>query len=160
MKTTKDTSSPGSPRTDELSAGASRGWLNWLSLGMLGAGGTADSSSFAGVISEDIIKVILYSSSLILFMWLSSFTYFSSNINQFYTVNFVGTSSFKIFVFCFQDIYEGTEFHPVSSAENYLPKENYYSLFVRLSVSQIVTTFASRQVLQKKLCLPWAFHNY
>jgi hypothetical protein len=28
---------------------------------MLGAGGTADSSSFAGVISEDIIKVILYS---------------------------------------------------------------------------------------------------
>jgi hypothetical protein len=27
---------------------------------MLGAGGTADSSSFAGVISEDIIQVILY----------------------------------------------------------------------------------------------------
>ncbi|KAF8712705.1 hypothetical protein HU200_028469 [Digitaria exilis] len=99
VKSTKDTSSPGSPRTDELSTGASRGWLNWLSLGMLGAGGTADSSSFAGVISEDIIK----------------------------------------------DIYEGTEFHPVSSAENYLPKENYYSLFVRLSVSQIVTTFASRR---------------
>jgi hypothetical protein len=66
---------------------------------MLGAGGTADSSSFAGVISEDIIK----------------------------------------------DIYEGTEFHPVSSAENYLTKENYYSLFVRLSVSQIVTTVASRR---------------
>lgn len=61
MKSTQDTSSPGSPRTDEQSAGASRGWLNWLSLGMLGAGGTADSSSFAGVVSEDIIKVILYS---------------------------------------------------------------------------------------------------
>ncbi|CAO2190040.1 unnamed protein product [Urochloa humidicola] len=99
VKSTQDTSSPGSPRNDEQSAGASRGWLNWLSLGMLGAGGTADSSSFAGVISEDIIK----------------------------------------------DIYEGTEFHPVSSAENYLTKENYYSLFVRLSVSQIVTTVASRR---------------
>ncbi|WVZ95400.1 hypothetical protein U9M48_041168 [Paspalum notatum var. saurae] len=84
VKSTKDNSSPGSPRTDEQSAGASQGWLNWLSLGMLGAGGTADSSSFAGVISEDIIK----------------------------------------------DIYEGTEFHPVSSAENCLTKENYYSLFV------------------------------
>ncbi|TKW09291.1 hypothetical protein SEVIR_6G085000v4 [Setaria viridis] len=99
VKSTQDTSSPGSPRTDEQLAGASRGWLNWLSLGMLGAGGTADSSSFAGVVSEDIIK----------------------------------------------DIYEGTEFHPVSSAEYYLTKENYYSLFVRLSVSQIVTTVASRR---------------
>nr|CAB3481935.1 unnamed protein product [Digitaria exilis] len=66
VKSTKDTSSPGSPRTDELSTGASRGWLNWLSLGMLGAGGTADSSSFAGVISEDIIKVILYSPSFVM----------------------------------------------------------------------------------------------
>ena len=71
MKSTKDNfSSPGSPRTDEPSAGAGRGWLNWLSLGMLGAGGTADTSSFAGVVSEDIIKVIhseVYSSSLILY---------------------------------------------------------------------------------------------
>ena len=61
MKSTKDNfCSPGSPRTDEPSAGAGRGWLNWLSLGMLGAGGTADTSSFAGVVSEDIIKVILW----------------------------------------------------------------------------------------------------
>jgi hypothetical protein len=58
-KSTKDNfPSPGSPRTDEQLAGAGRGWLNWLSLGMLGAGGTADTSSFAGVVSEDIIKVI------------------------------------------------------------------------------------------------------
>lgn len=65
MKSTKDIfSSPGSPRTDEQSAGTSRGWLNWLSLGMLGAGGTAESSSFAGVVSEDIIKVILCSAKL------------------------------------------------------------------------------------------------
>ncbi|PKA51468.1 hypothetical protein AXF42_Ash002833 [Apostasia shenzhenica] len=35
-----------------------RGWLNWLSLGMLGAGGTADSNSFAGVVSDEIIKDI------------------------------------------------------------------------------------------------------
>ncbi|XP_059074534.1 uncharacterized protein LOC131074913 isoform X2 [Cryptomeria japonica] len=35
-----------------------RGWLNWLSLGMLGAGGTTDSSQFAGVFSDDIIKDI------------------------------------------------------------------------------------------------------
>jgi len=60
----------------------------------------------------------------------------------------VGAGCSKIFVFHFQDIYEGTEFHPVSSAENCLKKENYYSLFVRLSISQIVTTVTSRQVLQ------------
>ncbi|CAL9110355.1 unnamed protein product [Musa acuminata var. zebrina] len=33
-------------------------WLNWLSLGMLGAGGTSDTGSFAGVVSDDIIKDI------------------------------------------------------------------------------------------------------
>jgi hypothetical protein len=59
VKSSKDNHSPGSPRGDEQLTGASQGWLNWLSLGMLGVGGTADSSSFAGVISEDIIKVIL-----------------------------------------------------------------------------------------------------
>lgn len=97
-KSTKDNfPTPGSPRTDEQSAGVGRGWLNWLSLGMLGAGGTADTSSFAGVVSEDIIK----------------------------------------------DIYEGTEFHPVSSAENQLTKENYYSL--KLSIPQILTTVTFRR---------------
>ncbi|EEE67937.1 hypothetical protein OsJ_25824 [Oryza sativa Japonica Group] len=85
VKSTKDNfSSPGSPRIDDQSAGAGQGWLKWLSRGMLGAGGTADTSSFADV-SDDIIK----------------------------------------------DIYEGTEFHPISSAENHLTKENHYSLFVR-----------------------------
>lgn len=44
-------------QNDERSAGEPRGWLNWLSLGMLGAGGTADSSQFAGVVSDEIIKV-------------------------------------------------------------------------------------------------------
>lgn len=58
MKSTKDNfSSPGSPRIDDQSAGAGQGWLKWLSRGMLGAGGTADTSSFADV-SDDIIKVL------------------------------------------------------------------------------------------------------
>ncbi|EYU33516.1 hypothetical protein MIMGU_mgv1a026106mg, partial [Erythranthe guttata] len=35
-----------------------RGWLNWLSYGMLGAGGTNDSNQFSGVISDDVIKDI------------------------------------------------------------------------------------------------------
>ncbi|CAI9097127.1 OLC1v1033463C2 [Oldenlandia corymbosa var. corymbosa] len=35
-----------------------RGWLNWLSRGMLGAGGTDDSSQFSGVISDEVIKDI------------------------------------------------------------------------------------------------------
>ncbi|XP_048591068.1 uncharacterized protein LOC106348493 isoform X1 [Brassica napus] len=36
----------------------SRGWLNWLSRGMLGAGGTEDSSQFSGVVSDEIVKDI------------------------------------------------------------------------------------------------------
>ncbi|CAA7410691.1 unnamed protein product [Spirodela intermedia] len=45
-------------QNDERSFTRLRGWLNWLSLGMLGVGGTADSSSFAGVVSDEIIKDI------------------------------------------------------------------------------------------------------
>lgn len=41
----------------ETSAGRARGWLNWLSRGVLGAGGTADSSQFSGVVSDEVIKV-------------------------------------------------------------------------------------------------------
>lgn len=44
---------------DERSAGKSRGWLNWLSRGMLGAGGTDDSGQFSGVVSDEVIKVFL-----------------------------------------------------------------------------------------------------
>ncbi|ONI15169.1 hypothetical protein PRUPE_3G028500 [Prunus persica] len=43
---------------DERSAGKSRGWLNWLSRGMLGAGGTDDSGQFSGVVSDEVIKDI------------------------------------------------------------------------------------------------------
>lgn len=34
-----------------------QGWLKWLSRGMLGAGGTDDSSQFSGVVSDEVIKV-------------------------------------------------------------------------------------------------------
>lgn len=44
---------------DERSMGKSRGWLNWLSRGMLGAGGTDDSGQFSGVVSDEVIKVSL-----------------------------------------------------------------------------------------------------
>jgi hypothetical protein len=44
-------------QNDDHSTGKSRGWLNWLSRGMLGAGGTDDSSQFSGVVSDEIIKV-------------------------------------------------------------------------------------------------------
>ncbi|XP_077218039.1 vacuolar protein sorting-associated protein, putative (DUF1162) isoform X2 [Tasmannia lanceolata] len=42
----------------ERSSSRPRGWLNWLSLGMLGAGGTIDSSQFAGAVSDEDIKDI------------------------------------------------------------------------------------------------------
>ncbi|XP_051121162.1 uncharacterized protein LOC127244726 [Andrographis paniculata] len=35
-----------------------RGWLNWLSYGMLGAGGTDDFNQFSGVVSDDVIEDI------------------------------------------------------------------------------------------------------
>lgn len=43
---------------DERNSGRSQGWLNWLSRGMLGAGGTDDSSQFSGIVSDDVIKDI------------------------------------------------------------------------------------------------------
>ncbi|XP_057987743.1 uncharacterized protein LOC110642362 isoform X2 [Hevea brasiliensis] len=45
-------------RNDEQMSGRSRGWLNWLSRGMLGAGGTDDSSQFSGVVSDEVVKDI------------------------------------------------------------------------------------------------------
>ncbi|KAL3354105.1 hypothetical protein AABB24_018653 [Solanum stoloniferum] len=46
------------PMEDEHMSSKPRGWLNWLSRGMLGAGGTDDSSQFSGVISDDVVKDI------------------------------------------------------------------------------------------------------
>ncbi|KAJ8450354.1 hypothetical protein Cgig2_004811 [Carnegiea gigantea] len=43
---------------DEAASGKARGWLNWLSRGVLGAGGTEDSSQFSGVVSDEVIKDI------------------------------------------------------------------------------------------------------
>ncbi|XP_068635600.1 intermembrane lipid transfer protein VPS13 isoform X2 [Aristolochia californica] len=43
---------------DEKNSNKQRGWLNWLSLGMLGAAGTADCSQFSGVVPDEIVKDI------------------------------------------------------------------------------------------------------
>ncbi|XP_021771679.1 uncharacterized protein LOC110735802 isoform X2 [Chenopodium quinoa] len=43
---------------EEVSTVKSRGWLNWLSRGVLGAGGTDDSSQFYGVVSDEVLKDI------------------------------------------------------------------------------------------------------
>ncbi|TXG57716.1 hypothetical protein EZV62_015545 [Acer yangbiense] len=53
-----DTHSIEKSRNDERGSGRSRGWLNWLSRGMLGAGGTDDSSQFSGVVSDEVVKDI------------------------------------------------------------------------------------------------------
>ncbi|KAL0420345.1 UNVERIFIED_CONTAM: hypothetical protein Slati_3057400 [Sesamum latifolium] len=45
---------------DDRPPSKARGWLNWLSYGMLGAGGTDDSNQFSGVISDDVIKVSIF----------------------------------------------------------------------------------------------------
>ncbi|KAK6918056.1 Vacuolar protein sorting-associated protein 13, DH-like domain [Dillenia turbinata] len=45
-------------QSDDKLSGRPRGWLNWLSRGMLGAGGTDDSSQFSGVVSDEIIEDI------------------------------------------------------------------------------------------------------
>lgn len=44
-------------QSDARMSGRSRGWLNWLSRGMLGAGGTDDSRQFSGVVSDEVVKV-------------------------------------------------------------------------------------------------------
>ncbi|KAL4187276.1 hypothetical protein AMTRI_Chr09g38240 [Amborella trichopoda] len=44
--------------SDERPSSQPRGWLNWLSLGMLGAGDPADSGQFSGVVSDETIKVL------------------------------------------------------------------------------------------------------
>ncbi|CAN1786020.1 Intermembrane lipid transfer protein vps13A [Linum perenne] len=45
-------------QSDGRSLNRPRGWLNWLSRGMLGAGGTDDSGQFSGVISDEVVKDI------------------------------------------------------------------------------------------------------
>lgn len=58
IETSDAKSADGKYQSGEPSSSRVGGWLNWLSLGMLGAGGTADTSSFAGVVSDEIIKDI------------------------------------------------------------------------------------------------------
>ncbi|PIA43479.1 hypothetical protein AQUCO_01900106v1 [Aquilegia coerulea] len=80
------------------SAGA-RGWINWLSLGMLGAGGTEDSMQFSGVVSDEIVK----------------------------------------------DIYEVTQFHPMSSSEGVgLTKNGLFLFAIKFNIHQISATLLSK----------------
>ncbi|KAK9134941.1 hypothetical protein Syun_014271 [Stephania yunnanensis] len=58
MQKSSETVTSEKPQNEDCSAIKSRGWLNWLSLGMLGAGGTEDSIQFSGVVSDEIIKDI------------------------------------------------------------------------------------------------------
>ncbi|KFK27746.1 hypothetical protein AALP_AA8G423700 [Arabis alpina] len=44
--------------SDDPTSNKTRGWLNWLSRGMLGAGGTEDSTQFSGVVSDEVVKDI------------------------------------------------------------------------------------------------------
>lgn len=53
----KEQSASEKEQSDDLTSNKSRGWLNWLSRGMLGAGGTEDSSQFSGVVSDEVVKV-------------------------------------------------------------------------------------------------------
>lgn len=57
MGVNSGTSSIEKSRNDDRSSSRSRGWLNWLSRGMLGAGGTDDYSQFSGVVSDEVVKV-------------------------------------------------------------------------------------------------------
>ncbi|KAG9455236.1 hypothetical protein H6P81_008140 [Aristolochia fimbriata] len=43
---------------DDKTSNKQRGWLNWLSLGMLGAAGTVNCSQFSGVVPDEIVKDI------------------------------------------------------------------------------------------------------
>jgi hypothetical protein len=54
----KEQSAPEKEPSDDPTLNKSRGWLNWLSRGMLGAGGTEDSSQFSGVVSDEVVKDI------------------------------------------------------------------------------------------------------
>ncbi|CAE6119186.1 unnamed protein product [Arabidopsis arenosa] len=59
----KEQSAPEKEPSDDPTLNKSRGWLNWLSRGMLGAGGTEDSSQFSGVVSDEVVKFHPLSSS-------------------------------------------------------------------------------------------------
>lgn len=109
---------------DDRSTSSARGWLNWLSLGMLGAGGTSDSSSFAGVVSEEIIKVICNQDFIFLLGIFSS-----SVLNR---------------GFPMQDIYAATEFNPVGSFDEDSFRREKFLNCVRLSICQIGVAIFSK----------------
>lgn len=106
----------------ERSYGRARGWLNWLSLGMLGAGGTADSNSFAGVISDDIIKV------LIIFLCYKGYLMFR-----------------LLFIHFSQDIYEAAEFHPMLTVnDDSTERDGFCLVSLKSNINQVVASIGSK----------------
>lgn len=70
---------------DEVSIGRARGWLNWLSRGVLGAGGTDDSSQFSGVVSDEVLKDICEATK---FQPLPSVSFAPNGVPYVFAVNF------------------------------------------------------------------------
>lgn len=112
-------------QTDERSSVRSRGWINWFFLGMLGAGETADSSQFSGVVSDEVIKV-----------W-----YFSYQVSK--VCNLCCFKNFSVFSLI-QDIYEATEFDPVPSLDGSVSMRNKILSSVKFNILQITATLGSK----------------
>ncbi|XP_057249486.1 uncharacterized protein LOC104905906 isoform X4 [Beta vulgaris subsp. vulgaris] len=70
---------------DDASTGRARGWLNWLSRGVLGAGGTDDSSQFSGVVSDEVLKDICEATK---FQPMPSVNFASNDVTFLFAVNF------------------------------------------------------------------------
>ncbi|KAL5715325.1 hypothetical protein ACHQM5_017158 [Ranunculus cassubicifolius] len=89
----------GGQQIEEGSSAGTRGWINWLSLGMLGAGGVDESNQFSGVVSDEIVK----------------------------------------------DIYEVTQFHPMSSLEGCaLTKNGIFLCSIKFNIHRIDATLLSK----------------
>lgn len=121
-------------RTEDRLMGKSRGWLSWLSLGMLGAGGTDDCSQFSGVVSDEVIKVsllqlITYPGSMLLFYLFILCIYINNRTENFHLI---------------QDIYEATKFRPLNLSNlDAGTNDKIYLCEIKFSIHQISATLRS-----------------
>lgn len=107
-------------QSDDPTSNQSRGWLNWLSRGMLGAGGTEDSSQFSGVVSDEIVKVF----RTIIYQW-----------------SFNTLRDIIVTLHLLQDIHEATKFDPLSSSPRIISATGKIcTCFVRLDVQKVSAT--------------------
>lgn len=110
-----------------------RGWLNWLSRGMLSAGGTDDSSQFSGVISDDVIKVYIS-------LWALAF------INDVWKGCCILIVLFflRILILSVQDIYEVTKFHPAPSLNGDISvMDEVFFSSIKFNIREIYATLLS-----------------